>query len=149
MFSKLVRIGRDSELRSTAQGTSVCSIACVYDIGWGDKKRSQWMDAVLWGKQAEALAQYLTKGKQIVIYADDLEIETYEHNGKTGSKLKCRVINVDLTDNKEAQQQQAPQQRQQAPRQVAPQQNQGGINSQFNDNSTVRPDNNFDDDIPF
>jgi len=77
MFSKLLRIGRDAELRTTANGTSVCSIAGVYDVGFGDKKRPQWIDAVLWGKQSEALAPYLLKGNQVVIYADDLELETY------------------------------------------------------------------------
>lgn len=137
MFAKLVRIGRDSTLRYTANNTAVTSVACVYDVGFGDKKKAQWIDASLWGKQAEALTQYLTKGKQIVIYADDLEIEQYEHNGKSGAKLKCRVISIDLTDNKqgdEPRQQQAQQQQQQAPQQQQP----GG---DFN--------NDFDEDIPF
>lgn len=103
MFSKLVRIGKDTELRFTANGKAVATINAVYDVGWGDNKRGQWIECALWGKQAEALTQYLTKGKQIVIYADDLEIESYEHNGKTGSKLKCRVVNVDLTSGGEKQ----------------------------------------------
>lgn len=144
MFSKLVRIGRNAELRHTAGGNAVISLVCVYDVGWGDKKRAQWLEAAIWGKQAESLAQYLLKGKQVVIYADDVEVESYEHNGKSGSKLKCRVINIDLTDNKQGepqqrQPQQAPQnnrQQSQSAQQSQPQQNQG-----FNDS--------FDDDIPF
>jgi len=131
MFTKLVRIGRDSTLRYTANNTAVTSIACVYDVGFKDNKRAQWIDASVWGKQAEALTQYLTKGKQIVIYADDLEIEQYEHNGKAGAKLKCSVISIDLTDNK-----QSDEPRQQPQQQQAPQSNQGF-------------DNDFSDDMPF
>lgn len=97
MFIKLVRIGKDAEVRRTPNNTAVISLSCVYDIGWGDNKKSQWIEAQIWGKQAESLAPYLTKGKQIVIYSDDLHLDTYEHNGKTGAKLKCRVINIDLT----------------------------------------------------
>lgn len=142
MFTKLVRIGRDADLRHTANGKAVIGLACVYDIGWGDNKKAQWLEAVIWGKQAEGLAQYLLKGKQVVIYADDVELETYKKgDGSEGSKLKCRVINIDLTDSKQSEPQQqrapqqAPQQKQQAPQQQQ-QQNNG-----FN--------NSFDDDIPF
>jgi len=145
MLTKLVRIGRDSTLRHTAAGTPVTSIACVYDIGFGDKKRAQWLDASLWGKQAEVLTQYLTKGKQIVIYADDVEIENYESNGKSGSKLKCRVVNIDLTDNKSNERQQSNQQ--QAPQQS--QQQAGQQQSQAPSSNNQGFDNSFDSEIPF
>ena len=102
MMSKLVRIGRDAELRTTAGGKSVIGLACVYDIGWGDNKKGQWIDVSIWGKQAEALAPYLLKGKQIVIYADDIELETYQKNdGTSGSKLRCRAINIDLVGSRQ------------------------------------------------
>ncbi len=101
MFVKLVRIGRDAELRYTPSQKAVINLACVYDIGWGENKKSQWIDAAVWGKQAESLAQYLLKGKQIVISAEDIELEEFTKGDQsTGSKLKCRVVNIDLTDNK-------------------------------------------------
>jgi len=140
MFTKLVRIGRDAELKTTANGKSVIGLACVYDIGWGDNKRAQWIDVTIWGKQAESLAQFLIKGKQIVICADDLELEVYKKNdGGEGSKLKCRAINIDLVGSKQDGQSQAPQQNQGQQNQSfhnppqgqqAPQQNQGQQNQQ-------------------
>ena len=149
MLTKLVRIGRDAELRYTNNQKAVISLACVYDIGWGDNKKSQWIDVSVWGKQAESLVQYLTKGKQVVIYADDVELEEYKKNdGSTGSKLKARAINIDLTSGGQQQaptQQQAPQQRQQ---QQAPQQ-QGGFSQQQPQTARQEPSIDFDDDIPF
>lgn len=143
MFTKLVRIGRDAELRYTNNQKAVISLACVYDVGFGDNKKSQWIDVSVWGKQAEALAQYLIKGKQIVIYADDLEIETYQKNdGTSGSKLKARVINIDLTSGGQQQAQQGYQQ--QAPQHRSTQQ-QGY--QQVPKIGPREPD--FDDDIPF
>lgn len=101
MLNKLVRIGKNAELRYTAAGKAVIGLSCVYDIGWGDKKKAQWIDVSIWGKQAEALAPYLLKGNQIVIYAEDVEIEEYPKNdGTQGVKLKCRAVNIDLTDSK-------------------------------------------------
>lgn len=130
MFSKLLRIGRDCELRYTQGGTAVSSISGAYNVGFGDKKRTQWIDCVMWGKQAESLSQYLKKGGQVVVYADDLEIESYEHNGNQGSKLKCRVIGVDLCGGKPEGQQQGSQQIQQRQQ---PQQQQSAMNNNFDD----------------
>lgn len=121
MFNKLVRLGRDAELKYLQNGTAITNLACVYDIGYGDKKRGQWIDVAVFGKQAEALAQYLLKGKQIVIYADDLELEQFiKRDGTAGAKLKCRAVNIDLAGGGDQQQGQH-QGQQQAPRQQAPQ----------------------------
>ena len=154
MLTKLVRLGRDSEVRFLQDGTPVASLACVYDIGFGDKKRSQWIDVSLWGKQAEALSEYLTKGKQIVIYANDVEIETYQKNdGAQGSKLKARAVNIDLCGGGEQQAQPSggyqaqPQQGYQPAQQKA----QPQAKPRFGGANSVNPmsGGDFDDDIPF
>ena len=111
MFAKLVRLGRDAEVKYTQNGDPVASLAMVYDIGFGDKKRSQWIDGTLWGKRAESLGPYLTKGSQVVLYADDVELEQFmKKDGTPGAKLKCRVSDLSLISG---QSQQAPQQQQQ------------------------------------
>ena len=157
MFSKLVRIGRDAELKFLASGTAVANLACVYDIGFGDKKRGQWIDVAIFGKQAEALTQYLLKGKQIVIHADDVELEEYpKKDGTQGSKLKCRAVNIDLTSGgQQPAQQQAPKQ-QRAPQQQQPQGGQGFQQAPPQQGQYQAPKVNpqepvmdFDDDIPF
>ncbi len=132
MFIKLIRLGRDAELRSTPNGKQVCGFAGAYDIGFGDKKRAQWIDCSLWGDRAEKVVNHLTKGTQIVICGDDLETEQYQKgDGTQGFKLKCRVVSFDFAGSKpESTQQphvQAPyqqpvngQQQQQAPQQQPP-----------------------------
>jgi len=83
MMIKLVRIGKDAELRS-ANGKPVLSLSVVYDVGYGANKKSQWLNLAMWGIQAEKVVQHFTKGKQIVVRVDDLHIE--EYNGKSGLK---------------------------------------------------------------
>jgi len=96
MFIKLIRIGRDAELRYTPNGKAVCNVVGAYDVGYGDKKRTQWIEGVLWEKRAEKLAEYLTRGQQAVVTFDDIEVETFEGTKGFSAKLKGRVVDLQL-----------------------------------------------------
>lgn len=97
MFSNVFRLGKDAAVRFTANGDPVCGLSLAYDVGFGQNKQTQWLDAALFGKTAESLAPYLLKGKQIYAELDDLRLEEYE--GKT--RLKARVVKVTLVGNQE------------------------------------------------
>jgi len=64
-------LGRDPELRTTANGQSVCNLSIATTRKWtsdGEKhEETEWHRVTLWGKTAEVAAQYLTKGKQVLI----------------------------------------------------------------------------------
>ena len=91
MFTKLVRIGKNAELRS-ANGKPVLSVSVVYDVGWGQNKKSQWLNLAMWGAQAEKVVEHFSKGKQIVVRVDDLHID--EYNGK--SSLKGTLVSFEF-----------------------------------------------------
>ena len=67
-------------------------LAVAYNYGRkGDdgKKPSQWVRASMFGKQAEALAPHLTKGKQVSLVIRDLHIATFQkQDGSTGTSLE-------------------------------------------------------------
>lgn len=94
MFTQLIRIGRDSEIRYTKNGKAVCSIAGAYDVGHGDNKKTQWIDCALWDKRAESLAPYLVKGQQCMVTLDDVYIHSYEGHSGPKSTLKARVVDI-------------------------------------------------------
>src|SRR6187399_2772706 len=65
-------LGRDAEMRFTAGGTPVATVSLAtterYTDREGQKKEdTQWHRVVIWGKTAESLHEYLTKGKQIYV----------------------------------------------------------------------------------
>jgi single-strand DNA-binding protein len=101
-----VRLGRDAELRTTNTGETVATLALVYNHGkkGGDGYRpSQWVEGTLWGKQAEALASYLLKGKGLCVTIDDAHTEAYpKRDGTQGVKLVGRVSNVELAGDSKA-----------------------------------------------
>ena len=139
------RIGRDAELRFTANGDPVCSIPVAVDYGrkgQDGKKPTQWYEVTLWGKQAEGLAEYLTKGKQVFFTGTDLRVETFQKgDGAPGVKLVCRCSEIKFASDGQGQGQgQAAQQ----PRQQTQQQRQQPQRSQ-----QAAPPDDFDQEIPF
>ena len=113
MMIKLVRIGKDAELRS-ANGKPVLSVSVVYDVGWGQNKKSQWLNLAMWGAQAEKTVQYFTKGKQLVVRVDDVHIE--EYNGKSG--LKGTLVSFEFVQDGKREQAQEQSARQPTQRQA-------------------------------
>ena len=95
MFIKLVRIGKDAELKQSNSGKSFLSLSVVYDIGYGENKQSQWMSLVMFGAQSEKLAQHLTKGKQIVVRVDELKCEVYQEK----AYLKGTLLSVEFVSS--------------------------------------------------
>ena len=95
MFVKLVRIGKDAELKQSQSGKSFLLLSVVYDIGYGENKQSQWMSLVMFGQQAEKLAQHLTKGKQIVVRVDELRTEVYQEK----AYLKGTLLSVEFVSS--------------------------------------------------
>ena len=90
-------LGRDAEMRFTAGGTAVATVSLATTERFTDKegqKRedTQWHRIVIWGKTAESLQEYLTKGKQIYVEG---RIQTKEWTDKEGQKVKTTEIRAD------------------------------------------------------
>lgn len=111
------RLGRDAEVRHTPNGHAVCSFAVANDVGFGERKVTNWIKCDLWGKRAEGgLPQFLVKGAQVVVSGEVTLDEFTKRDGTSAAALKVRVQEVDLVGAKqEGGQRPAPQQQQQAP----------------------------------
>lgn len=130
----LARIGRDVELRYTQEQQAVVNLSLAFNYGrkGSDGKRpTQWVDASLWGKLAEALQPYLTRGTAVSVTLDDVHIETFQGRNGDGHKLVGRVSAIELAGGGEGQrqQQQPPARQQQRP----PQNNSGGFDDMDDD----------------
>src|ERR671937_768496 len=79
-------LGRDAELRYTPGGAAVATINMATTEVWNDKggqrqEKTEWHRVVLWGKSAESLQPYLTKGKQIYVEGR-LQTRQWEKEGQ-------------------------------------------------------------------
>ena len=82
------RMARDPEVRNVGQNT-VLSFTIANDVGYGDKKTTNWVRCSYWNH--DKIAQYLHKGDQVTVSG---EISMREYNGKTS--LELRVFDLVL-----------------------------------------------------
>ena len=95
MFIELIRLGKDAELKQAGQ-TEILSLYAAYDVGFGDKKKTQWIGLTMFGKRAAQVAGMMTKGTQIMATMDEIQVE--EYNGK--SYLKAKLIEFKFAGGK-------------------------------------------------
>lgn len=65
-------VGRDAELRYTANGTALSNFSVAVNSnrrnqGGDREEETEWFSVTLWADQAERISQYITKGKQIYV----------------------------------------------------------------------------------
>ena len=123
-------IGKDAESRFLPNGDPVVSFSVGVKSGYGEKATTTWARCAMFGKRAESVSQYLTKGQLVGISGEVRLREWNDNEGQKRNSLEVRVNDLTLLGKKDGQQ--AAQPRQQAP---APQQA-----DSFGD---------FQDDVPF
>lgn len=86
-------VTRDAELRYTAKQTPVLgfTVACNRQ-GQDGQSAADFFPVVLWGKSAEALEKYLTKGKSVLVKG---RLQTRSYESKTGEKRNVTEIIAD------------------------------------------------------
>jgi single-strand DNA-binding protein len=94
-------LGRDAEMRFTSGGTPVATVSMATTERFTDregqkKEDTQWHRIVIWGKTAESLHEYLTKGKQIYVEGKLQTREWQDKEGKTNKTTEVRADKVVL-----------------------------------------------------
>lgn len=93
------RLTKDSEMRYTHSGTAVMSLTLA--VNSMRKRGSNWEEVVsffpvsLFGKTAENLQQYLTKGVQVAVRGE-LEQQRWESGGDKFSKVIIQAREIQL-----------------------------------------------------
>jgi single-strand DNA-binding protein len=93
------RLTRDAELKYTAGGQAVCKFSIA--VNRRRKNGEQWVDEpnffdiVLWGRQGEAVNQYLIKGKAVGVEGE-LRQDRWEQDGQNRSKVEIVANNLQL-----------------------------------------------------
>lgn len=88
-MNKVILIGRltkDPELRFTPTGTAVSTVTLAIDrkIASKDQEKStDFIQVIIWGKQAEATANYITKGCKFGVCG---RIQTRSYNDKDNNR---------------------------------------------------------------
>ena len=96
-LNKVIIVGRvtaDPQLRTTPGGQSVTTIGVATNRTWMDKnnqkkEETEFHNVVIWGRQAEVAAQFLTKGATVMIEG---RLQTRSWTDKNGQQRKTTEI---------------------------------------------------------
>lgn len=94
-------IGRDAEMRYTPQGTAVSN----FSVATTEKRKDRagemqevttWFRVNLFGKQAEAVNQYLTKGRQVYVEGRLRQEEWTDREGQKRTSIEVTASDIQL-----------------------------------------------------
>ncbi len=77
------RLGKDPELRHTQNGKPVANFSLATSLKQDGKDVTEWHNVVVWDKQAETCAKFLSKGKMAYVEG---RLATKQYDAKDGSK---------------------------------------------------------------
>lgn len=93
------RFSADPQLRSTNNGTKVCTFTLA--VGRDKGTEADWIDCVAWGDAAETICKYLSKGRRVIVEGR-LQTHTFEKDGKRNKACEVIVQRFHFADSKKA-----------------------------------------------
>lgn len=98
-LNKVMLIGnltRDPELRQTPKGTAVAQFGLAVNRSFRgedgqSREETTFVDLEAWGKQAEVISKYLSKGRPVFIEGR-LKLDQWEDKNGGGKRSKMRVV---------------------------------------------------------
>src|SRR4051812_23313471 len=106
-INKVILLGnltRDPILRHTHNGTPVCDFGIATNRAWttdtGEKKEeAEFHNVVAWGKLAEIVSQYLTKGRKVYVEGR-LQTRSWDSpEGLTKTRTEVVIDDMIMLDN--------------------------------------------------
>lgn len=93
-------LGSDPELKQLPSGTPVTNFSVAVNESWTDRQSNErrekttWYRVAVYGRQAEVVAQYLSKGRQVMV-TGTVEARGYmNQNGEAAASLELRARDV-------------------------------------------------------
>ena len=99
------RLVADPELRTTPQGTNVCSFRIACDRNFarqGEQRQADFIDIVAWRQQAEFVSKYFQKGSLIAIEGSLQTRQYQDKNGNNRTAIEIVANNVNFAAPKSA-----------------------------------------------
>ena len=96
------RLTADPELKQTQSGVAFCNFTVAVDRSYKqcDEKLTDFFNCIAWRGQAEMIAKYFNKGKEIIVYGE-MNNNPYDKDGQTVSWWQLKVNGVDFCGKKE------------------------------------------------
>ena len=147
-FNKVIvvgNLGRDPEMKFTPQGTAVCT----FSVATNERRKNNageqqdvttWFRVTVWGRQAETVSKYLSKGRSVYVEGRLQVDEWTDKQGKTRFTLEVNATDVQFIGGGE---------REGIPTRIQPERESARGASAGAGGSRAQPADLDDDSIPF
>ena len=108
MLNLVALMGRlvyDPELKTTQNGTNVCSFRIAVDRSFarqGEERKADFIDVTAWRQTAEFVSKYFQKGSMIAIEGSLQTTSYQDKNGNNRTKVEVVASNVSFCGSKAA-----------------------------------------------
>lgn len=108
MLNKAILMGRltrDPELRHTQSNMAVCSFRLAIDRDRKDpngERQTDFIDCVAWGKRAEFVVQWFTKGMMAIVTGRVQSRQWQDQNGNNRTAIEVNCAEVTFGETKKA-----------------------------------------------
>lgn len=123
------RLTADPDLRTTPNGTSVCTFRIANNERYGTEQKTNYFSVVAWRQTAEFVSKFFSKGKAIIVSGAMGNREYTDKNGEKRTVFEITAEKVEFGETKGEQ----------------------GSNANAKPNVDVNPEDveELDDDLPF
>lgn len=97
-------LGQNPEVRRTPAGKTVATFSLATHSKYTDangerQNRTEWHNVVTWGKRADVVAKYLSKGDGVSVEGE-IRTRNWEHDGRKYYKTEIHASNVEFVSVK-------------------------------------------------
>jgi single-strand DNA-binding protein len=105
-FAQITLIGhltKDAETAFTGQGTAITRFDLAVNTGFGNNKQVTFYRCAFFGERGQKVAQYLTKGKPVLVTGEPSLRKTTRDDGRAFTDLTVNVRELTLLGGNQAQ----------------------------------------------
>lgn len=124
----LGRLTKQPELKTSQSGKYYSNFSIAVNTGWGDNKETSFFNCMSFGKTAETVVQYFSKGHRILIDGSLKQDSWSDKDGNKRTSVSIIVNRVDFIEQKDKVEK---------------------VKEEFQGEELPLKDNPFSDDIPF
>lgn len=94
-------VGKDPEVRTTASGQQIASFSLATSQRWKDREgnkqeKTEWHNVVAWGKLADIVARFVTKGSKLYIQGR-IETQSWDDKESGQKRYKTQIVADQMT----------------------------------------------------
>ena len=98
------RTTKDIELRYTQDNKAFGKFSLAVESGYGENKKTNFLNMTAFGKTAETLEKYATKGTKLILECQANQNKYTDKNGNQVTSVDFTVLNFEFAESKNSNQ---------------------------------------------